>query len=281
MDDTTGTPARRDPPKPTYTTLLLLGESFRPEDGPFWLGELLEAAAALGVKARSMRTVVQRMTNDGWFEVDRVGRRSRYRLSDAGADELRRGDVRVFEVDQPPWDGRWRLVLGVHERVGPAELDGLAKPLRWLGFGRLGPGQWISPHDRAPEVRALAGRLGLDDRLAIFGDAALGGSTRPLVDACWDLRSVAARYEAFTRSHRALVEVPAAAAVTPAEAFRRLFWLDHDMLRILRDDPNLPGALLPDDWPGHAARRLFRVGRERFGAGSRAFVAAIREPGAT
>jgi phenylacetic acid degradation operon negative regulatory protein len=278
-DDAMGTAAGHEPPTPAYATLLLLGESFRPEDGPFWLGELLEAAAALGVKARSMRTVVQRMTNDGWFDVVRVGRRSRYRLSPSGAEEVRRGDVRVFELDEPPWDGRWRLVLDVHGRGDAEGLDGLAKPLRWLGFGRLGAGQWVSPHDRTAEVRALADRLGLGDRLAIFDEAVLGGGERSLVHACWDLRSVAARYEGFTRRHRSVVEDAVPAGAEPVEAFRRLFRLDHDMLRLLRDDPNLPAALLPDDWPGHTARRLYRAGRERYSADSRAFVAGLRGTG--
>ncbi|MDY7106978.1 MAG: PaaX family transcriptional regulator C-terminal domain-containing protein [Actinomycetota bacterium] len=271
--ETTGS---RNAPKPAYATLLLLGESFRPERGAFWLGELLDAAELVGVKARSMRTVVRRMTSEGWFAIERIGRRSRYRLSDAGRDELRRGDVRVFELDQPAWDGRWQLVLTGEGRGGATEPDGLAKPLRWLGFGRLGPGQWLSPHDRGAELGALARELDPGHRLAVFTDASFAGRERGLVDACWDLRGIAARYEAFLAAHRDAAAPPWDPPVEPVEAFRRLFWLDHDMLRILRDDPNLPAALLPEDWPGHEARRLFRVGRERYEPGSRELVERIR-----
>jgi len=49
-----------------------------------------------------------------------------------------------------------------------------------------------------------------------------------------------------------LLETPPA----PADAFIVRVMLLHSWRRIVLHDPQLPGPMLPDDWPGHAAREI-------------------------
>jgi phenylacetic acid degradation operon negative regulatory protein len=56
--------------------------------------------------------------------------------------------------------------------LDPGELrplrDRLRVRLSWLGFGSLGNGLWISPHDVAERVREIGEELGVTAHLELF-----------------------------------------------------------------------------------------------------------------
>jgi phenylacetic acid degradation operon negative regulatory protein len=216
-----------------------------------WLGALIELLDAVGLHERAVRAQVQRMAAEGWFEVERVGRRSRYRPTDEARAELRSGDLRVLEQPQPSWDGTWTLVIYEMPSDRRLDRDRLRINLQWLGFGQLTAGTWISPHRRRAQVEALVDRLDLHDTTGIVPGATLVGATAiDYVRRSWNLDHLDARYKETADLLVDQGEVP----TDPRDAFAKDMVLLKDLLGLLRVDPNLPAELLPPDWPGTEIR---------------------------
>jgi phenylacetic acid degradation operon negative regulatory protein len=245
-----------------FATLVVLGDWLAPRAETFWLGGLLELLTAAGFPPRTGRTAVQRMAADGWFTVERRGRRSLYTLTDFGRRELAHGDLRVFESPPPPWEGSWHLVTYSLPDRARVERDGLRKALVWLGFGQLHPGMWICPHDRRDELAATVHDLNVTSFVTMFRRAQLDGEPNDIVARAWDLTGIDASYRRFLRSWKRRITTWEHAQLSSRDAFVARFRLHHDFLSILRHDPNLPVELLPAGWNGTEARQLFARARQ-------------------
>ena len=250
------------PPSARFAALVVLGDFLAPRAETFWLSGLLELLETAGYPPRTGRTAVQRMAVEGWFTIERRGRRSQYTLTEFGRRELARGDFRVFESSPPPWDGRWHLVTYSIPDRARMERDGLRKALIWLGFGQLNPGMWICSHDRYDEVTATLHDLEVTAFVTHFTRAQLDGEPSDLVARAWELTSANASYRGFLRSWKPVITAWEHTTLGSRDAFIARFRLHHDFLSILRHDPNLPAELLPPGWHGTEARRLFASGRK-------------------
>ena len=93
-----------------------------------------------------------RLRREGWFESSKVGRQSRYMLTDEGWRLLDTGRERIFERPPEPWPGQWCLAIYSVPESARASRDRLRKTLTWLGFGPLAASAWVSPHDRRDQV---------------------------------------------------------------------------------------------------------------------------------
>ncbi len=60
--------------------------------------------------------------------------------------------------------------------------------------------------------------------------------------------------------------------ITPEECFVHRFWLTHDFQSFPLKDPNLPTVLLPPNWIGFEARKLFDDYRRLLEAPANRFV---------
>ena len=120
--------------------------------------------------------------------------------------------------------------------------------------------------------------------MAIFEAAHLGpGRDRALVERCWNLSEIGARYRAFTattgRRTAALRRRLRKRVISDAACFAEKILLVHEYRKFLFVDPGLPAGLLPADWPGQAAARLFReVYQMLAGPAARFFEAAFEPP---
>ena len=97
------------------------------------------------------------MARKGWLHSRRMGRHSFYDLTGRGRHLLEEGRARILH---PSWDGPWDetwflLAYSIPEDVRHLR-DRLRDRLAWLGFGSLGNGLWISPHDVSKEVADIA-----------------------------------------------------------------------------------------------------------------------------
>jgi phenylacetic acid degradation operon negative regulatory protein len=168
------------------------------------------------------------------------------------------------------WDGKWhQVVYSLPEHKRKMRND-LRKRLAWLGFGRLAPGTWISPHNRLAEVEALLNDLGARPYAELFSGLSLvQGADKELVERCWDLKELNAQYAKFlTKWEPAYAKCARAfakgkgAELSPAQCFAQRFWMTHEYSPFPRIDPNLPTALLPTGWLGHKAATMFNEYRE-------------------
>lgn len=227
------------------------------------VGALVRLAEVLGVSSSALRSALSRMTREGWLVSQRDGGRPRYGLSPRGFQLIDEGARRIYKRHRETWDGRWLVVAYSLPERRRGERDRLREGLSFLGLGSLGNGLFISPHDLADEVRAVADRTGALDQVTVLR-ARLAWPDEPqdIVRRAWDLEEVAGRYRRFLTEFRPVLDDPAA-PVDDEEAFRRRFRLTHAFRRTLFGDPELPDALLPDGWVGTAAFHRFSEANRR------------------
>jgi phenylacetic acid degradation operon negative regulatory protein len=236
--------------------LTVLGEFVLPVGGRVWTAALLDALGALGVEERTARQAVWRSAERGLLESERIGRRTRWALSEAAHRLLTEGSRRIYSLHREPrpWDGRW-LLLYVSVPESQRDLrHRMRTRLGWVGFASIGSGTWVSPWvDREHEARDVLEDLGLAAAARSFIALPGGiGDVGEMVTATWPLGEIGAAYDAFLDQF--------GAAVTPTSAFDSFVQqvrLVHEWRRFPFLDPDLPGELLPRDWSGYRAAELF------------------------
>lgn len=236
--------------------LTVLGEFVLPVGGRVWTAALLDALGALGVEERTARQAVWRSAERGLLESERIGRRTRWALSDAARRLLTEGSRRIYSLHREPrpWDGRW-LLLYVSVPESQRDLrHRMRTRLGWVGFASIGSGTWVSPWvDREHEAREVLDDLGLASAARSFIALPGGiGDVGEMVTATWPLGEIGAAYDAFLDRF--------GVATTPSSAFDSFVQqvrLVHEWRRFPFLDPDLPGELLPRDWSGYRAAELF------------------------
>jgi len=251
--------------RPQDLTFTLFGDYLLHRGEPVWVGSLIALLAPLGLSEGAIRTTLSRMVGKDWLSSKRHGRHGFYDLTPAGRNLLEEGESRIyFPTWDAPWDGTWRIVSYSIPEGDRHLRDRLRVRLSWLGFGSLGMGLWVSPHDVVGRVETIADSLGLRDHLELFEGAHLGfSSPERLVSRCWDIAAINARYLEFIDHYlpefERCVKAIDAGSLTPNEAFVRRVDLVHMYREFPLIDPYLPRSLLPDDWAGDCAAGLFRA----------------------
>jgi phenylacetic acid degradation operon negative regulatory protein len=251
-------PARRPgggPGSARSVLLTVLGEFVLPSGEPPWTASLLYLAHGLGLAEKSARQALARLAADGWIAAGRTGRRVRWALTQPGHELLAEGAARIYSFgrDNPPWDGRW-LVLMVSVPESRRQLrHRLRTRLTWAGFGSPVPGVWISPQPaREAEAKQVIGELGLAAGTFSFTGPFAGiGSQRSMVEQAWHLGELAGSYREFLARFAGLRPGPGDdtlfAQIRLVDAWRRFPLAD----------PGLPLELLPPDWIGARAAAVF------------------------
>ncbi|MDH5506786.1 MAG: BlaI/MecI/CopY family transcriptional regulator [Anaerolineae bacterium] len=251
------------PVRTQFLIFTLFGEYILERGGKVWTSDLLALMGLLDVSERAVRSALSRMTRKGWITTHKQGRRSQYSLTARGQALLERGHSRIFEPIITDWDGQWHLVVYSLPEEQRNTRHALRTQLAWLGYGSLAPGTWISAHDRADELSITIVELGIESFVEMFSGTFQGNSSiQDLVNRCWDLPALEAQYQDFmTAFQPEYMECRGGGngkeSLDPQTCFVRLFWLTHQFQSFPLKDPNLPTSLLPADWAGTEARRLF------------------------
>jgi phenylacetic acid degradation operon negative regulatory protein len=257
--------------------LTLLGEFVLADDAPMWTSTAVTVLGGLGLEEKASRQALARTAGDGLIRAERIGRRARWRLTEAGRHLLSDGAERIYSFagQASSWDGRW-LVLSVAVPESQRDLrHRLRTRMTWAGFGNLAANLWVSPNvDREAEAKQLLDDLGLTaTTLSFTGQFAGIGSEQALVDQAWDLRDIAARYETFLADFA--TARPGAGEATMLAQIR----LVHEWRRFPFLDPQLPAELLPPDWIGTRAAAVFRRQHTAWHAPAQAHWHTLAGPG--
>jgi len=236
--------------------LTVLGEFVLPRSEPVWTNALTDALELVGVEHRAARQALARTGGDGLIASFKVGRRAQWGLTEAGRRLLTDGAERIysFASETPDWIGTW-LVLLVSVPESERDLRRRARTrLSWAGFGTPAPGVWVTPRpELADEARTALDALGLSRSVFSFVGGHAGiGNERELVDRAWNMPEIGARYERF------LTEFGGLEPANDTDALVAQIRLVHEWRRFPFLDPQLPKILLPDDWAGRAATKLFQ-----------------------
>jgi phenylacetic acid degradation operon negative regulatory protein len=244
--------------RPQSLVITLLGAYVYPDDRAVWSGGLVRLLGELGFSTGAARVALGRLTRRGLLTRVRDGRLVHYRLTPRAVAVLDEGERRIFSLGQDlraadEWTMLWHA-LPDERRL---ERGRLARRLRFLGFGSVQDGVWISPHDREREVAGLLEELGLLGHAAVLlGRPASRTDFEAFVARAWDVDELTQRYRAF---------VTAFERHAPAErnglGDRQAFLVRTRLVHAFRQfpflDPGLPDELLPTDGYRERAVGLF------------------------
>ena len=227
------------------------------------MASLIRLVFPLGFSPNAIRLGLSRMTRHGVFDVKRSGRRSYYSLNTKGMKWMEQGRVRAFEVKRRKWDGKWRLVVySIPETMRDAR-DKLRYKLQSLGFANLSASFWISPYDLHSELLRYMKERNIFDYVETFtADYTGQRGHKELTATIWNIAELTRQYGNFVRKYEKLLsfyERPARSGkpIGLAECFARRFCMTAEYVALRLEDPMLPSELLPEDWVGIRAERIY------------------------
>jgi phenylacetic acid degradation operon negative regulatory protein len=253
--------------KPRSAVFTLYGDYLRYcAAGEARLSSLTQLMGLFGIEPGTTRVVMTRLRKEGWFETRRSGREVSYVLSDRGWALLDEGRQRIFRHPNTDWNGTWSMVLVKFPESRRADREEARKDLAWLGYGQLTPSTWMSPHDRLEAVRRALGYrpvLSLDllhcSSLSMEDDLSIASR-------CWDLEDLQHDYASFVERFSAIPDL------TGEAAFEARVRLTDEYRHFPFRDPDLPQELLPADWIGQRAHRVFREAHQRLAVEAEAVI---------
>ena len=249
---------------PQPALLTLYGDYLLDRHDEVGIGSLITLFYNFGLSEHAVRAAVSRMCRAGLLKVRKTGRKSFYSLTKSGHDLLTVGAQRIFVRKETKWDGTWNIVAYSIPERDRRTRDTLRRELVWMGFGVLGGSTMVSPYDMTREVVELAERLHVTENIQVFLAKQQGFTdARKIVSTCWDLGRIHHKYAIFLseyqpRYEKWLQRLESGVSVEPGEYFVERFTLIHEYRRLPFFDPDLPGALLPEDWLRPKAAALFQ-----------------------
>ncbi len=236
---------RSEPSRTWSIVITVFGDAVVPRGSSLWLGSLLDIFAGMAIGGGVVRTAMSRLAADGWLQRNRVGRNSFYRLTDKGRASFAIAAERIYGEPPSGWNGRFHLVLPGNG----TDRDAVRGALESSGFGGVAPGVWIAPKSTSvpPEAATLMRMEGSTDL----------DTGRQLAERAWPLAETAEAYRRFLGAFAPLRSwIAAGGVLADLDALVARILLVHEYRRIVLRDPLLPPALLPERWPGTAARQL-------------------------
>lgn len=245
-----------EPRRAGSLAITVFGDVVSQQGGSVWLGSLVDLLGEFGLNERQVRTAIFRLAREGWLVAEQHGRRRDYALSTLGQRQFARAAVRIYAAADAAWNGEWTLVMAGN--VAPGVRDELRKRLTWQGFGLLGSGLLAHPRADGAMLEEILDELDVAATVVVWrartGD---DGPLRTLVRTAWQLEDIARRFAILVDRYEPLARrLEEGARCSEAQALLLRCLLVHDYRRILLRTIDLPAELLPDDWPGSAARDL-------------------------
>jgi phenylacetic acid degradation operon negative regulatory protein len=241
--------------RPQSLVITLLGAYVYPDDRMVWSGGLVRLLGELGFSAGAARIALARLTRRELLARVRDGRLVHYRLTPSAVAVLDEGDRRIFSLGRDVHAATaWTLLWHAIPDEQRLERGRLARRLRFLGFGSIQDGVWISPHDREAEVAALLDELRLVGHAAVLiGRPASGAEFEAFAARAWDVDELTRRYRAFVAAFEGHAR-NGRHGLGDREAFLARTRLVHAFRQFPFLDPGLPEDLVPTQ--GYRARAV-------------------------
>ncbi len=235
--------------------LVILGEFvWDTREEQVWLAKLVRAMAALDVTENATRKALQRLGAAAMLTYHRHGRQTCCALTDTAREAFRDGVARVFAAEpfMTDWDGRWLIVVASIPETTRHLRHFVRSRLERAGMGSPAPGLWISPHVDTPVEALLRDVDAAISPMSFIGRFGPVGGQAEIAAAAWDLGALTDAYRDFVDRFASL------SPESDAAMFKAYVGLVQAWRRLAFRDPRLPVTLLPDDWAGRDAARLFR-----------------------
>lgn len=260
-------------PQISYQQLIisLFGLYSRTPGMVFPVAGLVSLLEDLGYDEPGVRSAISRLKSKGTLRAAPMGSVAAYELDETLRATFIEGDERIFAERLPQHYSAWVLALFSVPEAQRKLRHQLRKVLSGLGFGTVASGVWIANDRFMGQVQERLEEQDLLQYVQFFrGDYFFQGDVREQVSQWWDLDSIATTINDFLEIYGDAVELwTTEVGADPADAFRRAtaeqcrdaFRYYVPMLskwrRIPYQDPNLPDAYMPQNWPEPEARATF------------------------
>src|SRR4030088_537784 len=87
---------KREPSRTGSIVITVFGDDIVPRGGSVWLGALVEFFQTIHIDSSVVHTAMSRLAADGWFEREKVGRNSFYRLGERGGPTFRNPAEHIY-----------------------------------------------------------------------------------------------------------------------------------------------------------------------------------------
>ncbi|WP_166825950.1 PaaX family transcriptional regulator [Brevibacterium limosum] len=206
----------------------------------------------LGVGEAAARSVLQRMTAKGFVARCKQGRKTFYTLTETGSRILGEGGRKMFTGwRSEDWDGSWTMVRVQVPESRRSLRQKVWSQLSWAGFGQIDGGTWAAPGQR--ELTSVLDAEQLEVSPIVFCGRPQPPTADEVLVAAFELDALSAEYSAFGDRWQGFDPE----ARSPVEALVARVKLQCEWLGLTRLDPQLPAALLPQNWPGKIQAQLF------------------------
>lgn len=234
------------------------------------LRKILQVFQPFKKSETSIRMGLSRAVQYGILRNVRIENEVYYQLTDEGTaalvewQETMTSFQRNIALQLGGWNGFWSLVV-IDEGLsgGSSNSESLVALLDSLKYGRPGRNLWISPYDRSQVLlNHLNDNANKIPKVLVFQAQAIAGiSNQELAQRAWDIQTLSQKYKQFVdelrRDTAGLQKHLTGEMILPFLHIHGLKLFD-----IMRQDPQLPLEVLPEDWLGLKAAQEFMTVRE-------------------
>lgn len=241
--------------------MTLLGDYWLETAEPLPSAALVALVGEFGISTVSARAALSRLAHRELLSVSKVGRRTFYGSTPLAEEVLRAGRDRILtfgNYSDRPWDGTWLVVVFSVPEKQRESRHLLRTKLRWLGFGPLDDGVWVSTRALEDDVVAALEECGVE-QASLFRSTPVepaGAYLRHPLSA-WNLDGLQRAYEQFVERFEPLLYRTRNGQVNVSEALVERTAIMDTWRTFSNIDPELPDELLPRGWPRGQAREIF------------------------
>ncbi len=234
----------------------IIGDTLVPIGSSVWMSQMLQLSAGFGFSDRLVRTSMNRLVAEDWLYTERVGRQSRYHLTDLAFAESASAAERIYGVGDPDWSGEW-VLLFLPRDLPSSEASRIVEHLRWNGFVQVAAGVLVAPGGKPEAARELLALV--DPALTAVVAVATFTELDELVEQGFfmgqsDSDELAAAYALFVERYEPLLR--SLENANSLQLFGLRTMLVHDLRRIRLRWPELPVQARPVLWPGGRAAEV-------------------------
>ena len=234
----------------------------RPAGKVIPVAAVVRLLAELDCEPSSVRSSISRLKSKGVLVSSKTASGNGYALSESLEPHMQVGDDRIFSPRPIGISDSWLLVsfsVPESERKNRHMLRvGLAR----IGFGIVGPGLYIGPARLEADVVEYIREHQLWEYVELFVCQPSGlGDLREKISRWWDLEALGGEYRGFVDAYRPETikwqSNLRKGTATGRDAFKLYVPMVTNWRRLPYLDPGLPVELLPANWIGIAARKVF------------------------
>ncbi len=238
----------------------IIGDTLVPIGSSIWVSQMLRLSECFGFTDRLVRTSMNRLVAEDWLYTERVGRQSRYHMTELAFAESAQASQRIYGVEDPDWSGDW-VLLFLPTTLPAPEFSRIREHFSWNGFVPVSSRVLAAPGVKPESARELMQLVDQNVR-PVIATATFTELAELVEDGFFiaesDSDDLAAAYLGFVDRygpvHSSVVAKPK--GIEPIDAFGLRTMLVHDLRRIRLRWPELPVQARPADWPGDRAAEI-------------------------